>query len=174
MTEFLDDLTETPHRITLSGEGLKRMDVRVFKSMVRNLGRIGIEVQEAPLKNQEARRATEKEQNPLALYKKDFVQSAIKHDLSRINVGRTWSALTAPWKKYHHILDKLSAGGNLYSWEKDILEKPAWQHELCIAKDELSRPNLQAAYQSELLSELDGMGPKYLEVVGVVLNDPDS
>lgn len=171
MSETIENLPYTPERIVLSGDGLRRMDVHSFRVFVRNLGRLGIEVEEVPLKKKESYQAAEREQNPLAIYKKDFVLSAIKHDLSRVNVGRTWSVLTNPWKKYHQVLDKLANSGNLYSWERDVLEKPSWQRELCIAKNELSRPNIQSAYHSQLLEDLDGMGPRYIELVGVVLSD---
>lgn len=171
MSDALKNPPYTPERIVLSGEGLRRMDTEDFRLFVQQLGRLGIEVEEVPLKEKETYHAAEREQNPQAIYKKDFVLSAIKHDLSRVNVGRTWSVLTTPWKKYHQVLDKLANSGNLYSWERDVLDKPSWQRELCIAKNELSRQNVQSAYHSHLLEDLDGMGPRYTELVGVVLSD---
>lgn len=173
MSDTLKNLPYTPERIVLSGEGLRRMDTEDFRLFVQHLGRLGIEVEEVPLKQHEASRTKEPASNSEAIHKTDFVRSAIRHDLNRINVGRTWSVLTAPWKKHHQVREKIDNGETLYSWERGILGIPDWQRELCIANNELSRPNVQSAYHSGLLDELVGMGPKYIELVGVVLRDMD-
>lgn len=91
--------------------------------------------------------------------------------MSRVNAGRTWHALTSPWKMYSQAFYRQTNGETLYSWEQQALQIPQWQIDLCIAEDELSYPNLRAAYDADLLYLIKGMGEKYVEFVGVVLAD---
>ena len=76
-----------------------------------------------------------------------------------------------PAIKYNRVVEKQSRGEHIYHWEARHLKIPLWQQELNVDGITISYSALKVAYDKEILDQIEGMGPKYVEFVGQVLSD---
>ncbi len=164
MSEFIDNLKAVPDQIVLAGDGLRTMELEQFKLFVRQLGRLGIEIVEAPDNAEIAGQ-------DIPIRKGDFRKCAEFHGIDNKIYTRTWHNLIAPQEKYEHAAQRQAEGKNLMHWELRALKTPNWQLELSMASWAVSYVGLASAYKKEKLEEVRGIGPKSLQFISHLLSD---
>ncbi len=171
MSETVDSFQCVPEHLILSGEGLHAMELEHFKTLVRNLTRMQIDVIEL---SPEAivEMAAELKPKDVPLHEVDFQRAGETSGLIKAIAPKTWNFLVIPWRRYNEAkLRDTDVPGRLFDPRKFSL--PSWHQELCLNDNEISYNGLRAAFLSEVLDNVYGIGPTSLSLIESVLADTE-
>ena len=172
MSEFIDNISEVPERIVVSGDGLRNMGLTGFNIFVRTLGSMGLTVNGMDQLESDAIRNPEAETEDTPLYKSDFIRIAENNDIDKSVATKTWGCLTYDWDRFKAAKRKQIRGLELSYFEKRWLSKlPEWRQDLCPSDGKVSYAKLCEASESELLIHIWGIGPVCLDLIQKVIDE---